>query len=64
MVRMPVRCPRCHTDQGHCQLNEKSPIPPDFVVTPSYFLCFRHCFWALGSRCAIMGHFLHALPLR
>ena len=42
----------------------KCSIAPDFVVTPSYFLCLRHGFWALGSRCAIIGHFLHALPFR
>ena len=29
-----------------------------------YFLCLRPCFRALGSRCAITGHFLHALPFR
>jgi hypothetical protein len=29
-----------------------------------YLWGLRHGFWALGSRCAITGHFLHALPLR
>jgi hypothetical protein len=35
-----------------------------FTGWSSYFLCLRHGFRALGSRCAITGHFLHALPLR